>query len=40
MKYQNKKKAFILLADGTLFHGKSVGNQDGTRLVKLVLILV
>lgn len=30
MKYQNKKKAFILLADGTLFHGKSVGNQDGT----------
>ena len=30
MKYQNKKKAFILLADGTLFHGKSVGNQEGT----------
>jgi len=30
MKYQTRKRAFILLEDGTLFHGKSVGNQDGT----------
>ncbi|MFK8289048.1 glutamine-hydrolyzing carbamoyl-phosphate synthase small subunit [Capnocytophaga canimorsus] len=29
MKYQEKKKAVILLADGTAFYGKSVGN-DGT----------
>ncbi|MEZ2415153.1 glutamine-hydrolyzing carbamoyl-phosphate synthase small subunit [Muriicola sp. E247] len=30
MKYQTKKKALILLADGTIFYGKSVGNADGT----------
>lgn len=30
MKYQNKKKAIILLADGTIFYGKSVGGQEGT----------
>ena len=30
MKYQAKKKALILLADGTIFHGKSVGNKEGT----------
>jgi carbamoyl-phosphate synthase small subunit len=30
MKYQSKKKALILLADGTIFHGKSVGNKEGT----------
>ena len=30
MKYQTRKKAVILLADGTIFHGKSVGNADGT----------
>ena len=30
MKYQPKKKALILLADGTIFYGKSVGNKDGT----------
>ncbi len=30
MKYQTRKKAFLLLADGTIFHGKSIGNQDGT----------
>lgn len=30
MKYQTKKKALILLADGTIFYGKSVGNVDGT----------
>ena len=30
MKYQTKKKAIILLADGTIFHGKSVGNKEGT----------
>lgn len=27
MKYQEKKKAVILLADGTAFYGKSVGNE-------------
>ncbi|CEN39192.1 glutamine-hydrolyzing carbamoyl-phosphate synthase small subunit [Capnocytophaga cynodegmi] len=27
MKYQEKKKAVILLADGTVFYGKSVGNE-------------
>ncbi|WP_298484209.1 glutamine-hydrolyzing carbamoyl-phosphate synthase small subunit [uncultured Maribacter sp.] len=30
MKYQTKKKAIVLLADGTIFHGKSVGNLEGT----------
>ena len=30
MKYQKLKKALILLADGTVFHGKSVANNDGT----------
>ena len=30
MKYQNLKPAIILLADGTIFHGKSVGNVEGT----------
>jgi carbamoyl-phosphate synthase small subunit len=30
MKYQFRKKALILLADGTLFYGKSVGDKDGT----------
>ena len=30
MKYQPKKKALILLADGTIFYGKSVGNKEGT----------
>ncbi|MGB3344270.1 MAG: glutamine-hydrolyzing carbamoyl-phosphate synthase small subunit [Aequorivita sp.] len=30
MKYQTRKKAFILLADGTIFHGKAVGNKEGT----------
>lgn len=30
MKYQAKKKALILLADGTIFYGKSVGDKDGT----------
>jgi len=29
MKYQARKKAIILLADGTIFHGKSVGDKDG-----------
>lgn len=29
MKYQSRKKALILLADGTIFYGKSVGNKDG-----------
>lgn len=30
MKYHTRKKAIILLADGTIFHGKAVGNKDGT----------
>lgn len=30
MKYQAKKKALILLADGTIFYGKSVGGKEGT----------
>jgi len=30
MKYQSKKKAIILLADGTIFHGKSVGGIQGS----------
>jgi len=30
MKYNKLRKALILLADGTIFHGKSVGNKEGT----------
>ena len=30
MKYQTRKKALILLADGTIFHGKAVGDKQGT----------
>ncbi|MCL4151740.1 UNVERIFIED_CONTAM: hypothetical protein GTU68_060441, partial [Idotea baltica] len=30
MKYQSRRKALILLADGTIFHGKSVSNKEGT----------
>lgn len=30
MKYQIKKKAIILLADGTIFYGKAVGNKEGS----------
>ncbi|TMM58097.1 glutamine-hydrolyzing carbamoyl-phosphate synthase small subunit [Maribacter algarum] len=30
MKYQSRKRAFILLADGTIFHGKVVGDNEGT----------
>ena len=30
MKYQNRKKALILLADGTVFYGKVVGGKEGT----------
>ena len=30
MKYQSKKRALLLLADGTIFHGKSVGGKEGT----------
>ncbi|MDC3260714.1 carbamoyl phosphate synthase small subunit, partial [Winogradskyella sp.] len=29
MKYKQRKKALILLADGTIFHGKSIG-KEGT----------
>ena len=30
MKYQSRKKAIILLADGTIFHGKLVGDKEGS----------
>ncbi|MEO9511944.1 MAG: glutamine-hydrolyzing carbamoyl-phosphate synthase small subunit [Flavobacteriaceae bacterium] len=30
MKYHEKKKAIVLLADGTIFYGKSIGNKEGT----------
>ena len=30
MRYQDHKPALILLADGSIFHGKSVGNVEGT----------
>ncbi|WP_434037720.1 glutamine-hydrolyzing carbamoyl-phosphate synthase small subunit [Formosa sp. 4Alg 33] len=30
MKYQKRNKAVVLLADGTIFHGKVVGNREGT----------
>jgi carbamoyl-phosphate synthase small subunit len=30
MKYQPRKKALLLLADGTIFYGKAVGDKDGT----------
>jgi len=30
MKYTKRKKALILLADGTVFYGKAVGNKEGT----------
>lgn len=30
MKYQKKQPAIILLADGTIFYGKSVSNKQGT----------
>ncbi len=30
MKYQKRQTAIILLADGTIFYGKSVGNKQGT----------
>lgn len=30
MKYIKRRKALILLADGTIFYGKAVGNKEGT----------
>ena len=30
MKYHTKKKALILLADGTIFYGKAIGGREGT----------
>ncbi|RIV72048.1 glutamine-hydrolyzing carbamoyl-phosphate synthase small subunit [Flagellimonas aequoris] len=30
MKYHTKKRALILLADGTIFYGKAVGGKEGT----------
>ena len=29
MKYQTRKKAIVLLADGTIFHGRAVGDKEG-----------
>lgn len=29
MKYQTRKKAIVLLEDGTIFHGKAVGDKEG-----------
>lgn len=30
MKYKPKRKAILVLADGTIFHGKAVGDAEGT----------
>ncbi|MBM1106141.1 glutamine-hydrolyzing carbamoyl-phosphate synthase small subunit [Aurantibacter crassamenti] len=30
MKYKSKRRAILLLADGTIFHGKAVGDKEGT----------
>jgi len=30
MKYSKRKKAIVLLADGTIFYGKAVGNKEGS----------
>ena len=30
MKYQTRKKAVLVLSDGTIFHGKAVGDKEGT----------
>ena len=30
MKYQSRKKALVLLEDGTVFYGKAVGDKEGT----------
>ncbi|MDT7827913.1 glutamine-hydrolyzing carbamoyl-phosphate synthase small subunit [Pricia sp. S334] len=30
MKYKTKRNAIVLLADGTIFHGKSVGDREST----------
>lgn len=30
MKYHSKKRALVLLADGTIFYGKAIGNKEGT----------
>lgn len=30
MKYQSRKKALVLLEDGTIFYGKAVGDKEGT----------
>jgi len=38
MKYKSKKAAILLLADGTIFHGKSSG-YDGIATGELCLIL-
>ena len=30
MRYKTRKKALLLLEDGTIFYGKAVGNKEGT----------
>ncbi len=40
MKYQSRKRAILVLADGTIFHGKAVGGREGTPSVKFVSIRV
>ena len=37
MKYTTRKKAVLLLADGTIFYGKAIG-KEGTALEKFALI--
>jgi len=37
--YQKRKKGYVLLSDGTIFFGKSVG-IEGTSFGEIVLILV
>ena len=36
MKYQKRKKALVLLADGTIFYGKSIG-IEGTSTGEICL---
>jgi carbamoyl-phosphate synthase small subunit len=38
MKYQTRKEALILLEDGTIFFGKSVGDKDGTAFGEVCFI--
>ena len=40
MKYTKRKDALVLLADGTIFYGKSVGGNEGTAFGEVCLIQV